>query len=458
MAKKIFCGISILCMMAITGCEVKQTSTFSDGRNITKLETTASEGETTKAENSHPLHFGVVVNLNQEEKTITVLDIQTNGEETFLYSGGTDVRDKYNQVISMSQINLGEIVEAYYENKTNKLDRLLISANAWENRKVSNLIINRNNSSMKIGSETFRYNNLVIVSGDELIELIELSDKDELIVKGYNGYIHSIIVSKGHGYISLEHEDYFIDGIVSVGNDIALPIKEDMLIIATEGTYNLQVTKNGIGGTKKVVVKRDEETIVDIGDLKGEAVLIGSLSFEIEPTDASLNINGKIYDYRELVELPFGVYKMMVKAEGYISFIGDLVVNETFSKRSIHLAKEESQKTGIDSEVSQEGVGQEPEESSATQENGVQITEVEPMTMPDLPNLLSKIKIEEPRGAEVYFNGVYKGIVPVSFSKEKGTHNIILKKAGYETKTYTVEIPEGSDDVQLNFPGMVLGN
>ncbi|NLZ81484.1 MAG: PEGA domain-containing protein, partial [Clostridiales bacterium] len=286
-----------------------------------------------------------------------------------------------------------------------------------------------------------------------LIELIELNDKDELIVKGYNGYIHSIVVSKGHGYISLDNEDYFIDGIVSVGNDIALPIKEDMLIVATEGSYNLQVTKNGIGGTKKVVVKRDEESSVDIGDLKGEAVLIGSISFEIEPVDATLNINGKIYEYDELVELPFGVYKMMIKAEGYIRFLGDLVVNETFSRRSIHLAKEDGQKTEIEIETTTGS-----EESTVEETESSKTTEEETMTMPGIPNMFSKINIDNPRGAEVYLDGVYKGVIPVSLSKEKGTHSIIIKKAGYETKTYTVDIPEGDEDVQLNFPGMTLEN
>ncbi|NLZ80585.1 MAG: hypothetical protein GX913_02075, partial [Clostridiales bacterium] len=167
MTKKFFCGIGLLCMITITGCGTNKTSTFSDGRNITKLETTASEDKTTKAENSHPLHFGVVVGLDQEKKAITVLDINSNGEETFLYSGASDVRDKYDQIISMSQVELGEIVEAYYDNDTNKLDKLFISKSAWENRKVSNLLLNRNNNSMKIGSETFRYNsNLIIISDD----------------------------------------------------------------------------------------------------------------------------------------------------------------------------------------------------------------------------------------------------------------------------------------------------
>lgn len=451
MTKKIVWGIMFFIMVAVTGCGTSETSTFRDGRNITKIESTTSVDETTKVGNSQPLHFGVVVDLNQEEKTITVLDINTNGEETFFYSGGTDVRDKYDQVISMSQIELGEIVEAYYVNKSNKLDKLFISGDAWENRRVSNLILDRDNKSMKIGSETFRYNpNLVIISEDKLIELIELNDKDELIVKGYNGYIHSIIISKGHGYISLDNEDFFIDGIVSLGNEIALPIKEDMLIVATEGSYNLQVTKNGIGGTKRVVVKRDQETSIDIGDLKGEAVLMGSISFIIEPVDATLNISGKIYEFDELVELPFGVYKMMVKADGYVNFSGDLVVNETFSRRSIHLASENGQKTETSTT-----------ETNITEIESVEIetnnkSEVETMTMPEIPNVFSKINLEEPRGAEAYFDGVYKGVIPVSFAKENGTHSVILKKAGYETKTYSVNIPEGDEDVQLNFPGMTL--
>ena len=60
--------------------------------------------------------------------------------------------------------------------------------------------------------------------------------------------------------------------------------------------------------------------------------------------------------------------------------------------------------------------------------------------------------VESPEGAEVFVDGIYVGIAPISFIKpEKGSHVITLSRNGYVTKSYTVSVADDDRDVTLSF-------
>jgi hypothetical protein len=65
-----------------------------------------------------------------------------------------------------------------------------------------------------------------------------------------------------------------------------------------------------------------------------------------------------------------------------------------------------------------------------------------------------KIYIEAPSGATVYWDGVLKGTVPISFTKTIGNYTVTLSQDGYATKSYPVGITDNGEDVYLNFPSM----
>lgn len=59
-----------------------------------------------------------------------------------------------------------------------------------------------------------------------------------------------------------------------------------------------------------------------------------------------------------------------------------------------------------------------------------------------------------PTGVEVYVDGVYKGIAPVSFVKTEGTHTITLKEQGFATTSYSVNFLNDGQDVSLSFSSL----
>ena len=66
-----------------------------------------------------------------------------------------------------------------------------------------------------------------------------------------------------------------------------------------------------------------------------------------------------------------------------------------------------------------------------------------------------KVYVDAPEGAEVYLDGNYVGISPCSFKKTAGTHVITLRKTGYETRSYTVQVDDEEKDLSYSFADLV---
>ena len=59
--------------------------------------------------------------------------------------------------------------------------------------------------------------------------------------------------------------------------------------------------------------------------------------------------------------------------------------------------------------------------------------------------------MDAPEGVEVYLDGNYVGISPCSFRKYSGSHIITLRKSGYETRSYTIQVDKEEKDVSYSF-------
>ena len=66
-----------------------------------------------------------------------------------------------------------------------------------------------------------------------------------------------------------------------------------------------------------------------------------------------------------------------------------------------------------------------------------------------------KVYIDTPEKVEVYLDGNYVGISPLNFAKKPGTHTITLRKSGYITRSYTIEIGSEEKDVTYSFADLL---
>ncbi|MDE7009442.1 MAG: hypothetical protein K2P07_14995, partial [Lachnospiraceae bacterium] len=97
----------------------------------------------------------IVQEVDAQSQTVTVHMVEKNESRTFDYTGGTLVQDKYGSMLSMAQINPGDIADIQYNNDLEKIGSMMLSADAWSREDISKYDLDIGNDSATIGSESF---------------------------------------------------------------------------------------------------------------------------------------------------------------------------------------------------------------------------------------------------------------------------------------------------------------
>ncbi len=377
----------------------------------------------------------VFVGRNEEENTVTFLNLDLGRRYTLSMDGTTRMYDRHGEAISLGQISLGDIVDVTFLKAKKHLTTMRLSSRAWSFTNVQNYEMNAARGEISIGSEAYKLtSNTQYLSGGRAIELMDLNAADVLSFQGIGNQIFSVRVEKGHGYLRLTNDENFVGGWIEVGQSMIRQITEDMLLLIPEGSYEVNVTNKGGGGVKTVVIHRNEETELDVGDLKIPEPQSGIVLFSLEPTETELYIDGKKVNASRPVELEYGLHQMIARAEGYQPITQYIRV----SRESV----------GV--EVKLEQVVPSQEEPAAT---------TPPPTQTPSPGETNtdyyRVYVDSPEGAEVYLDGNYVGVVPCSFRKTSGAHVIILRKTDYETRSYTIQVDDEERDLSFSFADLV---
>lgn len=364
----------------------------------------------------------ILVAINENEKTLTFLNLEVEKKYTLTMDGATKIYDKYGDTLSLSQIQPGDVVDITFLKDAKRLTGLQLSAESWSYSNVENYEIDMARSQISVGSQVYKVSDLTqYFSQNNPIELMDLSAADVLSFQGIGSRILSVRVEKGHGYLRLENDEHFIGGWIEIGQSQIQKISEGMLLLVPEGSYQVTISNNGGGGVKNVVIYRDEETTLDIGDLEVPEPESGLVLFSLTPSDADLYIDGNLVNTSYPLVLEYGLHQMIARAEGYQSITQYIRVSQESAGINVVLEEE-----------SQEDDTEEEEDTTTTTD-------------------YYKIYIDAPQSAEVYVNGNYIGIAPCSFPKEEGSYIITLRRAGYETRSYTITVDDSEKDLSYSF-------
>ena len=187
-------------------------------------------------------------------------------------------------------------------------------------------------------------------------------------------------------------------------------------------------------------MERDKEIILDVGDLEIVQDKTGMILLSVTPEDAQVRIDGKEVDISNAVELPYGIHKVYLEADGYDSLTKYIQVGSEYAKISFTLEKQK-ERTEDDSSISQNDLAsREPEEDNSS---------ISDNTLSAFSS--NRVYIDAPQDVEVYLDGNYIGISPVSFKKTVGSHSITLRKSGYVTKSYTIYLYGDGEDITYSF-------
>lgn len=382
----------------------------------------------------------VVVRIDRTEKTITFLNLEVSRNYTLQYDGTSVFSDKYGQSLSLEQIREGDIVDVTFLKSKKKLNTLMLSAGSWSNEEVNRYSFDAGIKNVTIGENVYKLSeDIKIFSDGEEIEMMDLNETDVLTFKGIDSTVNSIVVEKGHGYLRLSGDEKFIGGWIEVGQGIIHPITEDMLLTVPEGKYQVLISVTGGGGAKNVIINRNEEVTLDIGDLEVEEAKFGQVVFALSPSTASLYIDGNLVDTSGPVTLEYGIHQLIARASGYSSVTSYLKVAEPTAGIEITLDAED-----VEEEEDEEDEDKEEEkDTSVSSGNG------------NTTASYYQVYIDAPSGVEVYVDGNYIGISPISFKKVEGPHVITLRKTGFETRSYTIQVDDEKKDVTFSFVELV---
>ncbi len=398
----------------------------------------------------------VVLSTDLNNKAVSLINMDTGKQYTLYYDGTTYVQDKYDSPMTISQIEAGDVVDVTFLKGKKKLASIKLSPDAWVYDSVDNYDLVGANRTASIGSQTYSLpDGVVVLSEGHRVETGEVVSQDVVTISGIDHEIYSVSVDRGHGYLRLKNDQPLLGGWIEVGNRVIRQIKEDMLLVVPEGSYQVVLSNKNVGCVKDVTIERDKEVVLDVSDLEVAEDATGKILFSVTPETAKVSVDGKPVDISKVVELPYGIHQVQAQASGYDTLTRHIQVGSEYATISFKL--EETRKTDGNS-VSDNSTSRIPwkdtldtvEPKSSVSDNTLSSISANALN----PSSSNKVYIDSPKGVEVYLDGNYVGLSPVRFTKDPGRHEITLKKTGYKTKTYTIYLDNSKKDETFSFSAL----
>lgn len=380
---------------------------------------------------------GVVKSVDTLNQRIVFYNTLRDSDESYGYSGGTLIYSKNDRDMSMEEIEAGDVCDVYISADGGKLVKLKESADIIEieNAKVS---VDASQKRMTVQGVTYGYSDrIAVISEGKQIQPMELTENDEVTFRGVKGQAYSLVVTKGHGYIRPTGYKDFLGGTLTVQGEAILPVSKDMLLTVPEGTRKITMANGDLTSSAAIEVKRNRITDVNMSKYQSQLPDTARVKFIVEPSGAELYINGSLTDYSKTVSMKYGKHSVRVILEGYNEYSGIIHIKDAAPIIRIDLAEETAE---VDS--------QEDSESS------VSSSDSSPAASQADYDTEHKVTVSAPAGAAVYVNGTYKGEAPCSFTKMLGSVTVTLTKENCETKSYSIEIPDDSQDISWSFPAL----
>ena len=362
--KKIKRLVIIIILILLTGCGNNGKGTVA-GTNYYYPEQTEKEtqkevsAESIKAEFSNEYYMIIVNNMATEH--LLLKQINSGKLQTCVYSLTTNFKDKYGNSTSVSYFEPGRIITVGEEDSKGRIKSAQISDEVWEYENVVRFEIDEERGIFQIADTKYYFDkNVYVVSAENIIKISDVKEEDKLRVIGKNKEIVSVAVTTGQGTIALKNTELFEDSFIQIGNRIFAEITGEMELEVPEGTYTITVANKGYGGSKEYEIVRDRTTVVDLDELKGDGPKIGLINFTIGTTDENEDaeitfmVDGKEVDFKEPVELTYGIHSIAAESFGYETYHKKLFVNSESALIVIALDKEVSSGATVSQEESPE--------------------------------------------------------------------------------------------------------
>ncbi len=431
-------------------------------------------------------NLAVVLEVDTEVKMITVYDVEAEETKRLVYTGATSFYDGYGIQLSAKQLQKGDMYrfhintkEEWISNAYEAVDRREKpqSTKVWEKTGVDYLTITQDKISFR--GQNYRYSDgICIMSNGKQITLGDIQPTVDIVtVRGVGQVIYEIVVTKGHGYITLKNHEDFIGGVITIGSTRVDSVYEDATYLVREGTYNVSVECGKYAGREDITVARDATAVFDVFEYGSGPIKKGWLTINIDPLGADLYIDGVKTAYTDGVELEYGTYRFEFSEGGYISYNATVLIDQPKQSLSVFLIEQKPEETNpddpddttTDPDEPQEGDGTGDDTGTSDGDNtgedvgdntgntsgedpleGI-MTSVSVMDMGFTIDPECAIYILGPAGSEIYLDGEYLGTAPMDFEKIIGSCLITIVRADGAVKNVNYYEQDNGEDCYFNF-------
>lgn len=422
------------------------------------------------------LDKAIVVATHENEQLMTFYNLNKNRHYTLKYDGATFFFDKYGSAISAAQVNEGELVEIQFLKGKKLLARLQNSAQIWNITDKGQFRLDINAGTLTIKDEEYTIDqDTLVFSDNRLADFSAINPQDTIEIRGIDHQIYSINIDKGHGYLRLANAQNFYGGWIEVGQKTIHKIEKDVILTVPEGKHPVYVSHIGIEGEKEVIITRGQETTLDLGDIKKlDNIEYGQITFSVYPKEASVYFDGKQIDISRIIKTEYGLHQVQVEAEGYDSVTQyirisqdktnlaislDKTKEKTISENALYIPKVSdnaanngsNNSNSTNNKTNNSNTNNSNNTSNNTNNNSSTSSTNTNTTTEKKEEKIYKVTIYTPEYSELYVDGNYVGIIPVSFTKVPGKHNILIKADGYVSRNYTIELDDTKEDVTYYF-------
>ncbi|GKX28553.1 hypothetical protein SH1V18_10330 [Vallitalea longa] len=348
--------------------------------------------------------LGVIKEVDSENDQLTILNIENNESVTLKIDSAVDIKDEYGSLMTLVQFNVGDMIETKYDKKEKRPDFIHKTAKTWKRSKINEVVVDKEKKTITVGNDIYNYtDDLVTIFNGNSFGMDDLAPEDEVTLMGYKDNVWTIIMEKGHGYISLNNHSNFIGGILEIGTNKTVNIEENTLVAVPVGVHDILVTNDQLTYETEVMVEKDQRVTIDVKDATPRK---GMVQFSVAQKDISFTINGETYsDFSKPISLDYGKYTIKIVKDGFVDWENELVVNKPFATFEIDLEKKPTY-----------------------------------------------IHVDSPEGADIYIDGNFIGVLPITTPIEPGEHTITLRRDGYFSKMYEIVVKDNGEDSYQTFP------
>ena len=351
MQKKSVLVLLVAGCILLTACSLTKQQTVTTGKNSYSLadqqstEKAKNEGFT-QADSQTENGLFMITQMDTQSDIITLENIKSEKTVQYAYTGGTCFYNKFKELITQDAIQTGSLVTIEISNTTNALTKLAVSDNVWEKENVSNYTVDKDNQIITINGKKYAYtDNTKYFSDNGEITLDDVSDTDVLRFFGIDKKILSIVVTTGHGTLTLQNTRDFDGGWLGLlgEKNSYYEIKDNMQLEVPEGSYKLTASNKGYGGSMDITITRNQNLDVDLSQIKGEAPKSSQVTFQAIVPNTTVYLDGNKIDISQPVEVQYGSHSIQAFAEGYDTWTRKLVVNSDSATIPIDLSAQSSE-------------------------------------------------------------------------------------------------------------------